>query len=194
MDEKQQAAGERRVKALLIEPLERLGLAKPSTLRKDGFDDMKRELQQKLAYMTEGGLNALREWVELHPGGKEKDRFPIALHILKQANKIEIPDTGPSPLCLKIFAHDTGRVALEKGYAPELLRYVKGARDWPGNWTMAQIIRDADRPAARLRDIELKLAEGREVSPDDDKFRTARRAIIRQCEEIRAQAQSGAAA
>jgi hypothetical protein len=194
MDEKQQAEGERRVKALLIEPLERLGLAKPSTLRKDDFAAMKRELQQKLAYMSEGGLGALREWVEAHPGGKDRDRFPIALHILKQARKIEIPDTGPSPLCLKIFAHDTGRHALEKGHAPELLRHVKAAREWPGSWTMAQIIKDADRPAARLRDIELKLSQGREVSADDQKFRTARRAIIQECEEIRAQGQSGAAA
>jgi hypothetical protein len=40
----------------------------------------------------------------------------------------------------------------------------------------------------------LKLSQGLEVSADDQKFRTARRAIIQKCEEIRAQGQSGAAA
>lgn len=194
MDEKAQAEGERRVRDQLIKPLERIGLAKPTTLKVADFETMKRELCQKLAYMTNDGLAALREWVEAHPGGKDGDRFPIALKILKQARQIEQPQGGPSPLCTKVFAHALGADALAKGYAPELLKYVKAAREWPGRWTMGQVQREAAEPTRRLANIEMLLARGDAVSPEDMAFRDKRRALIRQCDEIREQGRKASAA
>lgn len=131
--------------------------------------------------------------VEAHPAGKEGDRFPIALKILTKAREIEVPDTGPSPLMLKIFAHATGQEAIEKGWAPELLKYVKVAREWPGAWTLSKIKSEADDPVRRLEDIELKMSRDDPVSSGDLGFRDRRLAALRKCQGIADQARSGQA-
>ncbi len=184
MNEKEQAAGEKRVKELLIEPLEALGLTKPGTMRKEQFETMKKELRQMLAYMQPKSLEELREWCEAHPGGKERDRFPIALHVLKEARRIEPPETGPSPLMLKVFAHQMGQAALAVGWAPELLIWLKGNREWPGAWTISKIKAEADDPMRRLQDIEARMARGGVVSAAETAFRDRRRAALQKCRDI----------
>jgi len=194
MDEKQQAAGEARVQEMLITPLEALGLARPSTLTKAQFVVMLAELRQKLAYMTPGSLAVLRDWVEAHPGGRDKDRFPIGLKILNKARAIQPPESGPSPLMLKVFAHALGQEALAGGWAPELLRYLRGAREWPGRYTVSQIRNEADQPARRLADIEMRAGRGVQLSPEDEGFRARRVEALHKCRDIAEQARQGAAA
>lgn len=184
MNGKEQAAGEKRVQELLIAPLEALGLTKPGTMRKEQFETMKKELRQMLAYMQPMNLEELRDWCETHPGGKERDRFPIALHILKEARRIEPPETGPSPLMIKVFAHPAGREAIAKGWSPELLTWLKGNRAWPGNFTLSQIKAAADDPMRRLEDIEARLTRGGDVSTEETRFRDRRRAALQQCRDI----------
>lgn len=194
MNEKDQAKGERRVQQILIDPLEGVGLTKPSAMRKAQFDLMKRGLCQKLAYMSDRGLTALREWSEAHPGGKDRDRFPIALKILQQARAIELPDTGPSPLMISVFSHGVGQTALEKGYAPELLKHLRSSREFPGAWTISKIREAADDPMRRLQSIEARLSRGEPVSSDGKAFRDTRRVAIRKCEEIAELGRKGSAA
>ena len=163
MEAKEQSEGEKRVEAVLIAPLEALGLARPTTATLAKFEGQKNELRQKLAYMTEAGLIELREWVEAHPAGKDADRFPIPLKILQRAHKIETPETGPSPFILKVFAtHHLVPEALAKGWAPELLRQVTAERGvWPGDWTCSKLRtagidharRQADVGVHRVREV-----------------------------------------
>ncbi len=194
MDAKEQAAGEARVQDLLITPLEALGLARPSTLTKAQFAVMLRELRQKLAYMTPANLAILRDWVEAHPGGKDKDRFPIGLKILNKARDIQFPDSGPSPLLLKAFTDELGHKALAEGWAPELLRYLRGARVWPGPYTITQIRNVADGSVRRMADIEMRVGRGDRLSIEDESFRARRSEALQKCREIADQAQRGAAA
>jgi hypothetical protein len=185
MDEKAQAEGERRVRERLIEPLERLGLARPTTLTKAQFETMKRELAQRLAPMTGPALDDLRIWCERNPGGKGRDRFPIALKIMEQARDVQEPDsTDASPLIRKVFAHETGRVAIEKGYAPELLKHLKKKREWPGAWTVKEIREAADDTVRQFRDLEMRDARGDALDRDDQKFLMVRRAAFRACQDI----------
>lgn len=184
MNEKEQAAGEKRVQEMLITPLEKMGLTKPGTMRLAQFETMKKELRQMLAYMQPKNLEELREWCEAHPGGKERDRFPIALHVLKEARRIEPPETGPSPLMLNVFAHPMGQEAIAKGWAPELLTWLKGNREWPGNWTVSKIKAEADDPVRRLQDVEGCMARGGEVSAEEAAFRDRRRAALQKCQDI----------
>ncbi|VCU61289.1 hypothetical protein EPIB2_366 [Tritonibacter mobilis] len=194
MDAKEQAAGEARVQDLLITPLEALGLARPSTLTKAQFAVMLRELRQKLAYMTPANLAILRDWVEAHPGGKDKDRFPIGLKILNRARDIQLPDSGPSPLLLKAFAEELGHKALAEDWAPELLRYLRGARVWPGPYTITQIRNEAAGAVRRMADIEMRAGRGDRLSIEDESFRARRSEALQKCREIADQAQRGAAA
>lgn len=61
MDERAQKDGEKRVRHLLVDQLERLGLMKPAGMTKDKYEAMQDELCQRLAYMTADGLGALAE-------------------------------------------------------------------------------------------------------------------------------------
>lgn len=184
MDGAAQKAGEARVQAKLIDPLIRLGLAKPSTLTVAQFSDMLGGLCQYLAYMTTEDLSELVEKVSANPGGKDRDRFPIANKILPWARDIAEPDHGPSPLMLKVFAHRDGRAALDKGWAPELLAHIRAARRWPGAYVLSQIKDGASAAVRRLEDVEMRLSRGEEVPKNDADWRNKRRAALRRCEDI----------
>jgi hypothetical protein len=185
MEAIEQATGEKRVMDVLITPLEEMGLGKPSTILKPDWPRSKTVLCQKLAYMTEVGLVELREWVETHAGGKQRDRFPIPMHITKEGWRIEEPNVGPSPFILSIFRNALGQAALKAGWAPELLEQVKAKRgEWPGPWTVTKIKESADGAMRRLEDIELRLSHDDEISKEDAMWRDQRLAAIRKCQDI----------
>ena len=193
MEAIEQAAAEKRVQELLIAPLEEMGLGKPSTILRPDWPRSKPVLCQKLAYMTEAGLVRLREWVETHPSGPGKDRFPIPLHIMKRACEIEEPDVGPSPFITGVFKDRLGSVAIKEGWAPELLKHVRAHRgDWPGAWTVTQLKKGADNAMRRLPDIEMRMARGDDISKEDAQWRDQRRAAIQRCQDIADQARGAA--
>ncbi len=185
MNSAEQKAGEKQVSEVLIVPLLLLGMTKHSTLTKAAFEAMLNELRQKLAYMSKDNLIQLRERIEAHPAGPEKDRFPKAITILPWARAIQPPsDVGPSPLIRKVMSSPLGREALAKGWAPELLAHVKAVREWPGNWTVTKIKESADRAIGRLGDIELRMSRSEDVGADDLRWRDERMAQIRRCQDI----------
>ncbi|OOY31597.1 hypothetical protein BMI88_10980 [Thioclava sp. F36-6] len=183
MDSADQEAGEKRVREHLVLPLERRGLVKPSTLTRAQYDEMIRDLCARLAYMTEAGLDALEECAAAQPGGKGRDRLPIANDLLKWAAEIEPPRDDGSPLMRKVFAHDIGRRALDGGFAPELLAEIKKHRRWPGSYIVDQAQSRARDSIVRLEDIERRLMAGREVTPQEAQWRDRRREVISRCEE-----------
>lgn len=190
MKAEEQAQGEAHVMALLFEPLEDLGLGRPTTLTIEKYEKMKRTVCQVLAARSEAVLTELKDWALAHPGGPNRDRVPVGAHLVEQAQKImpEPVDCGPSPLMYSIFGHQLGVKAIEEGWAPELMNWLKsrplGERRWPERWTVSQIKDAAREPMRRFRDIEFRLADGREISPGDRAFRDRRRAAIRACEDI----------
>jgi len=116
MDSTEQASGEKRVREVLVEPLLCRGLAKPSSLTKDQFEAMIDDLCKRLAYMTGESLAALEEVVASNPGGKDKDRLPIANAILGWAAQIQPPGDDASPLIRAVFANALGADALAGGW------------------------------------------------------------------------------
>lgn len=184
MNSDEQAQGEKRVMQLLVEPLKRRGLAKPSSLNLSGFEEMVRDMCQRLAYMSEGSLMALEEQVASNPGGKERDRFPIANQILQWAADIQPPGDGASPLIRAVFGHASGQAALSEGWAPELLAEVRKTRRWPGSWALKTLRENAGSAVRRLRDLEERLLRGEELSPAEHAWRDQRVAVTRRCAEI----------
>jgi hypothetical protein len=163
MDSAAQAEGEKRVLAVLIEPLERLGLAKPGTLTKVKFLEMQTDICKKLAYMSDLNLAALAEQVANDPTVKRTERFPIANRILEFAAAIQPPGDDASPLLRAVFAGQLGLDAMAAGWAPELLSHLRTDRKWPGAWAVNQI-KDKARDAVRdLNDIEAALARGENI-------------------------------
>ena len=184
MDSKEQKAGEKRVRDLLVVPLQRLGLGRPAGLTRSAFEAMCDEISAKLAYMTDDGLAALVEVVASHPGGKARDRFPIAAILLQWAADIEPPADSGSPLIRKVFGHEVGAMAIREGWAPELLFWLKRHRQWPKQFVLSQIRDGASGDVRRMQDIDARLARGADLTPEEVAFRSRRRASLDKCEAL----------
>lgn len=184
MDSAEQANGEKRVKQVLIDPLMRRGLAKPTSLTKAQFGDMVEDLCARLAYMTDANLMALEEQVAANAGGKDKDRFPIGQRILEWAAQIQPPGDDASPLIRAVFANQLGQDALADGWAPELLVELRGSRRWPGSWSVKIIKDKADGAVRQMRDLDAKLARGEALAPAEDQWRSRRLTAIAKCQRI----------
>jgi hypothetical protein len=184
MDSVAQANGEKRVQQFLIEPLQRRGLAKPTTLTKAQFEEMVKDLCARLAYMSAHNLQALEDQCAGNAGGKAKDRFPIANHILDWAGQIQSPSGEASPLVRAVFAAQVGQDALSGGWAPELLSELKRSRRWPSPYVIKCVRDRADSEVGQLRRLEAKLAREGELSADEGQRRTRRLAALRRCQDI----------
>ena len=190
MDSAAQADGEKRVKRMLVDPLLRRGLVRPSGMTKASFDEMVDDMCAKLAYMTDENLAALEEHAASLPGGKEKDRFPIANRILEWAGDFQQPGDDASPLIRAVFAHQIGKDAIAEGWAPELLKKLRDKRIWPKGYALKVVREEADGSVRRLTILEERLAHGAELTPEEVRWRDRRRAVIAKCERI---AEMGAA-
>jgi hypothetical protein len=190
MDAEQQAAGEKRVREHLIDPLLGLGLGKPTTLTKAAFETMLKTLAQMLAHASEADLFDLRERALQNPGGKDRDRFPLAARFLDWGRELAPPGqsgTGEdvSPLIGRVMAHpDFGGVALDKGFAPELLAWLRVERKWPGGWTMSKRAEAADDARRRYDDLRMKGHRGDPLCQEDRQFIAKRSAAIAECRRI----------
>lgn len=184
MDSAEQATGEKRVKGVLIDPLMRRGLAKPTSLTKAQFGDMVEDLCARLAYMTDGNLMALEEQVAANAGGRDKDRFPIGQRILEWAAQIQPPGDDASPLIRAVFANQLGLDALAEGWAPELLVELRVSRRWPGSWAVKSIKDKADSAIRQMRDLDAKLARGDALTQDEAAWRDRRARAIAKCRQI----------
>lgn len=184
MDSAGQAAGEKRVRTILIDGLLQRGLAKPGSLTKEQFEAMIGGLCAKLAYMTEINLAALEEECAANPGGRDKDRFPIANDILARAGRIQPPADDASPLIRAVFAAQLGRDALIGGWAPELLADLRQHRRWPGAFAVTQLKEQARDAIRRLEELDRVLSRGDDLRPEEARWREHRRAALARCQSI----------
>ncbi len=185
MDEQAQKDGEKRVQALLVDQLERMGLMRPARMTKAQFVAMQGEVCQRLAYMSEDGLGALAEDMAGRGGGKERDHFPLAPRILERAMHIEPPQAGASPLVRKVFAARLGQEALARGFAPELMRWLRANRQWPTSYVVKGIEDGARDNLRRAEDLRMGLERGRDLSAGDRAWLDARQAEIARCSNAR---------
>jgi hypothetical protein len=194
MDISQQADGEKRVEMLLINPLQRRGLAKPGSLTKLQFEEMVKDLCARLAYMSEPNLMALEEQAASNPGVNVSDRFPIANRILEWAAQIQPPGDEASPLIRAVLSHKMGADALVEGWAPELLGHLKKNRNgWPNTYVISQIKKQASESSTRLIRTDEVLARGDQLPSDLASWRDRRLAALQKCRDIAALGQSSGA-
>ena len=192
MDSAEQAAGERQVKMLLIEPLQRRGLMRPAGQTREQFEAMVDDVCARLAYMSAGGLMALEEQCAANPAGKGSDRIQIGPVILKWAAEIEPPADTASPLIRAVFGHQIGLDALDQGYALELLALLRKVRKWPAPYAV-KVVRDEAAGAMReMERIDLALSRGDEITDAQVAFRQRRLMALAKCREIAAMAGRGA--
>ncbi|MEX5515701.1 hypothetical protein [Pseudophaeobacter sp. 1A09344] len=195
MDSAEQANGEKRVRAVLVEPLLARGLAKPKGFTKQSdFDGMvAKVLCPKLAYMSELNLAALEEEVAANPKGKGRDQMMIPNEILERAAKIQPPADEASPLMRGVFAAALGRDAMADGWGPELLRFLRKHREWPKSRDVGGIKSEAEAALRKSDAINRRQQSGQPVSNQDRAWLAGRNKAQRKCEEITALVAGGSA-
>ncbi len=184
MDSAEQAEGQRRVRQLLVEPLQQRGLVKPTGMTRDEFEAMLDSLCAKLAYFTEQNLMALEEIAAGMASGKARDRFPIAQRILERAGDIQRPADDASPLIRAVFAHGLGQEAIAEGWAPELLFELRKVRLWPNSYLISQCRAKADPHVRRLAQLTEHRDAGRGLSDVEADFVKRREAALEKCRWI----------
>ena len=190
MQKAEQEAGEKKVETLLIDPLMRRGLSRPSNLTKAAFEAMVKELRAKLAYMSEVNLRALEEQVAAHPAGKDADRLPIANIILGWAGKIEPPGDGASALMIAVLQSQLGIDAVAGDWAAELRGQVRRARRWPEAHVVERVKEKARDNRARVASIKERQERGVAVPDADLAFVEGRAKASRACAALSKQSAS----
>jgi len=188
-----QDRGEKQGMAVLIDTVLTRGLGKPRGFTKQAdFDVMvAKTLCPKLAYMTPVNLAALEEQIGANPDGKGKDQLPIPNEILRQAAEIQEPGDEASPLLRAVFSAALGFDALAGDWAPELRRFLKKNRRWPGARDVDDIKRAAHEARGKADDIRLRRDGGEFVSDTEDRWLSSRDEAQRKCEQIRALSAGG---
>lgn len=186
MDAEQQAAGEKWVREILVNPLVAKGLSRPKGFAKAAdFEAMvAKVLCPKLAYMSALNLAALEEQISANPVGKNRDQIPIPNDILRDAAKIQSPDAGASHLVRAVFSAGLGRDAMAGNWGPELRRFLLKKRKWPLALDVQAIKLEADNALKRLEDIEARNVSGAVVSDADLTWAASRAAALETCREI----------
>lgn len=185
MDDAEQRAGEARVKELFIQRMEALGFMKPAGMKLDQYRVMQKEICQKLAYMTDEGLRALAEVMQGQGGGKSGDRFPIAAKVLAEANRIEQPAADASPLIRKVFASQVGADALQEGFAPELLHWLRSNRRWPNSYVLSVMRTEARPGVTRWQDLQRREGRGEQLTAEEAGWCRRRRDVVERCKNAR---------
>jgi hypothetical protein len=179
MDE--QTEGEKRAWAILIQPLQDLGLGRPKGATVKQGETMLAELAKGLWRLDGEGLRDLKAWVEVHPEALA-NRWPPMLAILKEARRLHPEDGRPTGLQRAVFAHAIGQGAIAGGWAPELLAAIKETPRFPDSEFRLKMIRDKAEPALdrlrRLTDLE---AQGRPLPEVDQAWLERRLRITDWC-------------
>ncbi|MCP4205962.1 MAG: hypothetical protein GY767_02795 [Shimia sp.] len=200
MDAATQAKGEARVMALLFDPLEGLGLGRPTTTTMAGYEKIKHMVCGCLAALSEAQLNEIREWAQARPGGPQKDRVPNGQVLLQRVKDTTRPTGGKSvsPLMQEVFANQLGADAIRDGWAPELMKWFRavplGERKWPGGFTVSNIKKDAYHAVRRQQDTQMRIDRGDVISAEDQAFYDRREVAMQECRDVRQAANEGAAA
>lgn len=194
MNEQDQKDGEKRVREFLIEPVLDAGLARPSTLNVAAFDRMLGNICQRLASVDRTTLESLYEFCIDHPGGKDKDRFPLARDIFAEASKLSPPKADASPLIRKVFSAELGQRAIAEGWSPELLATLrKPPRRWPVPHEVERCLREGKDAHHRLHVLLDRERRGGEWTEEERRWVERRQELIATCRDIAALAAEDAA-
>jgi hypothetical protein len=158
--------GRDRVRTILLEPLEPLGLARPKDLNAAAFKKMRQALVDHLAYMSAESLHLLHLTVCENLQGPNKDRWPAPAAIYGWARAIEPEPAGETELVISYLKSRAGARALQGGYLVELRTDLTKYRRPPSDAAMKMIQERAQANARRRTIISESAAVGRASAKD----------------------------
>lgn len=127
------------------------------------------KLAGRLAHMSPGALDGLREWALRLGAGKACPRVGL---IESSALAMEPPPPQRSDYAASIIRSRMGREAMDGGYVVELFRHARRYGPPPQTYVIAKLRDEAALNRRRRSDMRA-LAEAGRLSPDDDRWLTA---------------------
>ncbi|WP_407496824.1 hypothetical protein [Pseudooceanicola sp. MF1-13] len=185
--------GKARVRAILIDPLERRGMKRKRNVSQDDHARFLDGLSARLAYMAEDRLAALAEVVERMATGKLQDIWPSEVTIINNARRLQAPPVSQSRLVRTYLQSAAGDAAEAGGYLVELMAYLKRVGNVPGQYAMDTIRKEADDNARMIERVTIERKQGR-ASPQDLRLMQDYMAALQLCLDIRAAKVKGEAA
>lgn len=177
--------GKERVRQLLIEPLEGQGMKRKRTVTVEDHARFLGSICARLAYMTEGNLQALAEVVARYADGPRKDVWPSELTIINNATRLQTPPASQSRLVRTYLQSAAGDAAERGGYLVELFAHLKRFGAPPNSYALETIRREADGNARQVEAVTHAREEGR-ASPSDLRWLQDYMAARGLCLDIRA--------
>lgn len=117
--------GKERVRRVLIDPLVVKGMQRRPGQTVADHGVFLENLEARLAYMSAENLAALSDVVELHAGGRAKNRWPTEVSICNWARRWQKPPASQSRLVRTYLQSAAGRAALAGDYVVELFDHLK---------------------------------------------------------------------
>jgi len=182
MDEQRAETNRGRVRRILWQPLEDLGMKRARKQTETARQEMKDRVADWLVWMSDEGLEVLTETVERHARGALGNEWPSEITMRSFARGIE---REPEPRLVRSWmASAAGRAAWEQSpvLAVAVHAYLAAKRRPPNDWDMRGLEREARERAAddaRARD---RVRTGR--ATDDDRRMIA--ALERRVAEVKA--------
>ena len=175
--------GKERVRQYLIDPLVSGGMVRKRGQKVEEHDKMLASLEARLAYMFEDRLKALAEVVERYAEGPKKNIWPAEVSITNWARRLQEPPASESRLVRSYLQSGAGEAAVKGGYLVELFFHLKKWGAPPNEYSMKNILADADTNGRRLRVIEGQREDGR-ASPRDLEWLARYMETRRRCLDI----------
>ena len=176
-------SGRERGRRCLIEPLERDGMIRDPRGTAKGHAEFLAKLQDRLGYMTEDGLERLRQVAMMMAGGKAKNVWPGWVTLRNFAHRFETPPDPANPIFQTWLHSVEGPVLRSQGLHVAAYRFlVKHPRPlFPVD--MREIAAAAEDDARRLTRANDALARG-DILPSERAWLTDHLALTRHVEAL----------
>lgn len=167
MDQAELEKGKRRVREILIEPLNAMGMVKKSSVPVAAHAAALEQLESLAAYLPAEDLEVLRGEVMLRAGGKDHDQWPPVINIMKLARAILEPPKSDSQMVASVIGSSMGKRAARNGWLVELYRFMKREGRVPQNeYEQRQLLKISEDNRRKVINARAARDAGRAVSDD----------------------------
>lgn len=182
------AEGEKRVDALLVEPL--AGLARKRGMSAETHEKMLGRLKSFLSYMSDENLRGMHDLILRHA---VKAVWPDEGLIKHWAFTLQLPPPRDSSYAISLIRSAMGRQAMSEGWAVELFQIAKRIGPPPGKYIIRELKESADKHRRRRGVIEEHIRAGSATKEEQD-WLAAWLADLTEIEAIQSAHEDGAAA
>lgn len=172
-----------RIRELVFEPLEELGLTRPKDMKVDQWDKAQKSICKNLAYMDQEAMLRLKLFIKANLEGPNKNRWPSPAAIYKWAGDIQ-PDTREElDLVVSWLQSKEGPIAIDGGYIVELRNDLRKFRRPPDEYGLRAIKSRSEQNRYKIGLINERKAVDK-ASDDELRWLDGYMRVLQRCKDI----------